>query len=55
MLCLSGFELYSRWVPLILVQNDTLCRAFSGLVHCVGRLVVLYRLANSQKAKNVRF
>ena len=32
MLCLSGFELYSRWVPLILVQNDTLCRVFSGLV-----------------------
>ena len=22
MLCLSGFELYSRWVPLLLSNND---------------------------------
>ena len=23
MLCLSGFELYSRWVPLIFVLNES--------------------------------
>ena len=25
MACLSGFELYSRWVPLFLVRRQTLC------------------------------
>ena len=32
MLCLSGFELYSRWVPLINLQTSTLINSSE----CVG-------------------
>ena len=41
---LSGFELYSRWVPLLYVRLHQLCqtpfKVFSPLFHCYYCLII---------------
>ena len=41
MLCLSGFELYSRWVPLIHDQSDLCCAIYLSLLHATNQEISL--------------
>ena len=42
MLCLCGFELYSRWVPLIQLVIKLSSRRFRNFIICRNLCVVLF-------------
>ena len=51
MLCVSGFELYSRWVPLLLFTRDHR----SGVVECQEPILIIESKKDVSKLRQLIF